>query len=109
MNNQTLLSVKTIQWIENLEVFTALLLGFRQRQGERVRKWENKGDDDGLVIELAAVLAEADSLSRLVDSIADGTEEKVPMSGLRERFIRLLMKADVLRDRWKSRSKGMER
>lgn len=102
----TRLSAQTAQWLESLDVFTSLIANFRRHTGARIREWEEQGGNNSLVIELAAVLSEADSLSRLVDSIVDGTEEKVPMPELRERFVKLMVKADVLLGRWKTRGLG---
>lgn len=79
---------------------------FRHETLTRVAEWEKKkgGKSEGnaLVSELAAVLLEADGLSRLMDSILDGTEEMVPVEDLRARVVELKLKANVLVRRWKA-------
>lgn len=99
--------------IERIEGITAELAEFRRKTGVRVAEWTKKSDkNEGgeLIIELSAVLAEADGLSRLIDSIVDGTDEKVPIDELRERFVGLKNKVEILVGRWKAlRTKGIER
>lgn len=98
------------------EKITAVLTDlaeFRRNTGARVAEWEKKGgknEGSELVILLAAVLTEADGLSRLIDSIVDGTEESVPVEDLRERVVGLKLRAGILIGRWKAfRAQGIER
>lgn len=90
---------------ELLRVFTESLANFRRDIGTQLREWKKNGCDNGLVIELEAVLAEADSLSRLLDSIVDGTGEDVQISELREKLVRLKEKAKVLEGQRKGKGR----
>lgn len=99
---------------EEITAVLADLAEFRRNTGARVTEWEKKkggkGEGNALVIELAAILAEADSLSRLIDSILDGTEEKVPVEDLRERVAGLKLRRRNLIGRWTAfRAQGIER
>lgn len=88
----------------------AVLVGFREREGERIREWDDKGSGCSLCAELAGVVSEADSLIRLINSIIDGTDEQLPISELQSRFNGLQRTANMLLTQWKSTlSKGIGR
>ena len=94
---------------DDLEDLSMLLASFQQRNCELAATWTTKGDQNELVIELHAVQVEADSLSRLIDSIIDGTAENVLLGELQKRFAGLKMKVDILIGRWKAfHAKGIE-
>lgn len=79
------------------------LIGFCKLTEARVKEWEGKGGGDGLAAELAAVVSEADSLSRLITSIIDDTEEQIPTSELQCQFNNLQRKTNMLLARWQSK------
>lgn len=88
--------------LDDIDGLSEALAELRCKTGALVQKWSAKGDSNELVIELASAMAEADSLSRLIDSIVDGTEEMVPMEDLRERFVKLKIKIGILIGRYKA-------
>lgn len=103
-----------IEQTKEVMALLAELAEFRRSTGAIVAEWEkkkgSKNDGNELVIELSAVLAEADNLSRLINSIVDGTEEDVPIEELKGRFMRVLAKVGNLKGRWKALcTKGIER
>ncbi|MDP1872065.1 MAG: hypothetical protein Q8K61_10630 [Gallionella sp.] len=109
----------------SLEDLSDLLAGFRRTTGSTIMKWDialkkklakkcNGNENElailcELVIELNAVLAEADGLSRQISSILDGTGETVPIEDLFERYRSVVSKANKLNGRWKSLELGVSR
>jgi hypothetical protein len=102
----------------SLEALSDLVARFQRTTGVTISKWDDeikkklakKGKCNEnelavlgeLVIQLNAVLAEADGLSRQISSIIDGTGEAVPMEELHERYRSVVSKANTLNGKWKA-------
>ena len=92
------------KWLEKRDVLMKELADFQRHTTTQLQGWKKKGSDNGLVIALEAVLAEAESLSSLLNSIADGAEERGQISELRNRFRELKMTAKRLEGQWNERA-----
>jgi transcriptional regulator GlxA family with amidase domain len=99
-------------WSEGVRSLLDDLRELRRNTGKSLAEWMmkkgSKNEENELVIELSLALAEADSLSRSIDSMVDGTGEKISVEELAEKFVVVKKKINTLIGRWrKFREQGI--